>query len=1089
MLNAIIRFSLRYRLLTIAVASVVLVYGGYVLYHLPIDVFPDLDRPRVTVMTEAAGLAPEEVETLVTFPLESVLNGATGVQAVRSSSGIGLSVVQVEFAWGTDIYVDRQIVAEKLALAAERLPEGVRPQMGPISSIMGQIMIIGMWSEGGKTSPMEVRTLADWVVRQRLLTIPRVAQVITMGGGRKQYQVLVNPNALRNYGVTLHDVEKAMAASNDNATGGYLNRGAREYLVRSIGRLQGVKDIENVVVKADSERPVLLRQVASIVEAPQVRRGDSAVNGAPAVMLTIAKQPGADTRLLTDQIAEALEDIKTTLRRDHPDIQINPEVYQQKAFIELGIHNVIDALRDGSILVVVILFLFLLNFRTTFITLTAIPLSIVVTGLVFKWFGMSINTMTLGGMAIAIGELVDDAIVGVENVFRRLRENKHSTNPKHALRVVYEASSEVRNSIVFSTILVVLVFVPLFALSGMEGRLFTPLGVAYIVSILASLVVSLTVTPVLSYWLLPKAKVMGHDKDSFLLRWLKWLLGFAIRFSIRHPWPILGTVTAAVAVSFVVVSQLGRDFLPPFNEGSVQINVILPPGDSLETSNRIAGMVENRLRNIRGVVAFGRRTGRAELDEHAEGVNMSEIIVSFDPNCGRSRDEIMADMREELTQVPGAIIAAEQPLQHVIDQMLSGVKAQIGIKLYGDSLDVLRIKANEIKEAIKDVRGVKDLMVEQQIEIPQLRVNLDRKTLASYGLNSANVNELVETAMNGRVVSELVMGERKFDLLVRLDDQFRNDPQELERMTLELPGGGQLPLSAVADVVDSSGPNTINRENVRRRIIVQCNTAGRDLGGIVAEIQQRLAPTQASLPTGYSIQYSGQFESQQSATRTIGLLSLVSLVCMLLTLYTLFHSFNLSLQVLAALPMAAIGAVAALAITRQSLTVASMVGFISLAGIASRNGILLIAHYIHLVRHEGERFTATMIERAGKERLAPMLMTALCAGIALIPLALSAGQPGKEILYPVATVILGGLISSTLLDFFVRPALFWTFGRQAARRAMRQHLHEPDLKDVDSQAKKDGHDMPHRMGTISRGKRAGIWHSQPVAGDGHAAQG
>jgi Cu/Ag efflux pump CusA len=557
---------------------------------------------------------------------------------------------------------------------------------------------------------------------------------------------------------------------------------------------------------------------------------------------------------------------------------------------------------------------------------------------------------------------------------------------------------------------------------------------------------------VLSYWLLPTAKIMGHDRDSFLLRWLKWLLGFAIRFSIRHPWPILGTVTAAVAISFVVVSQLGRDFLPAFNEGTVQINVLLPPGDSLETSNRIAGMVEDRLKNIRGVVAFGRRTGRAELDEHAEGVNMSEIIVSFDPNLGRSREEIMADMREELTQVPGTVIAAEQPLQHVIGAMLSGVKAQIGIKLYGDDLSVLRIKANEIRDAIKDVRGVKDLMVEQQIEIPQLRVNLNREALAAHGLNSADVNEVVETAMNGRVVSELVMGERKFDLLVRLDDQFRNDPKQLERMTLDLPRGGQVPLSAVADVVDSSGPNTINRENVRRRIVVQCNTAGRDLGGVVTEIQGRLAPIQSSLPTGYFIQYSGQFESQQSATRTIGLLSIVSLVCMLLTLYTLFHSFNLSLQVLAALPMAAIGAVAALVITRQSLTVASMVGFISLAGIASRNGILLIAHYIHLVRHEGERFTAKMIERAGKERLAPMLMTALCAGIALVPLALAAGQPGKEILYPVATVILGGLISSTLLDFFVRPALFWTFGRKAAIRAMRQHRHEPDLKEKESQA-------------------------------------
>jgi CzcA family heavy metal efflux pump len=1049
MLNAIIRLSLRYRLLTIAVALVVLVYGSYVLYQLPIDVFPDLDRPRVTVMTEAPGLAPEEVETLVTFPLESTLNGATGVQAVRSASGIGLSVVQVEFGWGTDIYVDRQIVAEKIALAADRLPEGVRPQMGPISSIMGQIMIVGMWSERGATPPMEVRTLADWVVRQRLLTIPGIAQVVTMGGGRKQYQVLVDPNALRGYGVTLHEVERALAASNANATGGYLNRGASEYLVRCIGRLQGVEDIEKVVVKPNAERPVLLNQVARIVEAPQVRRGDSAANGAPAVMLTISKQPGKDTRLLTDQITRALEELKASLP---PDIRINSAVYQQKSFIELGIHNVLAALRDGSILVVIVLFLFLLNFRTTFITLTAIPLSIVTTGLVFKWFDMSINTMTLGGLAVAIGELVDDAIVDVENVFRRLRENKHSANPKHAMRVVYEASSEVRNSVVFSTILVVLVFVPLFALSGMEGRLFTPLGVAYIVSILASLVVSLTVTPVLCYWLLPQAKVMGHDKDGFVLRWLKWLAGYAIRFSVRRPWPVLGVVAAGVVTSGVVVAGLGRDFLPPFNEGSVQINVVLPPGNSLETSNRIAGMVEQRLKNIPGVVAFGRRTGRAELDEHAEGVNMSEIIVSFDPNSDRAREQILADIRAELAKVPGVAIAVEQPLQHVISQMVSGVKAQVGIKLYGDNLDVLRAKADDIKASIADVRGVKDLMVEPQIEIPQLRINLNRDAMAANGLNSADVNELVETAMNGRVVSEIVLGERKFDLLVRLDDPFRNDLEQLRRMTVELPRGGQIPLSAVADVIDSSGPNTINRENVRRRIIVQCNAAGRDLGGLVAEIQQRLAPIQASLPTGYFIHYSGQFESQQSATRTIGLLSLVSLACMVLVLYTLFHSLNLSLQVLAALPMAAIGAVAALVITGQSLTVASMVGFISLAGIASRNGILLIAHYLHVVRHEGEDFTPQMIERAGLQRLAPMLMTALCAGIALVPLALSAGQPGKEILYPVATVIVGGLVSSTLLDFFVRPALFWTVGVGAARRVIHRQSEHVPLVDADAPA-------------------------------------
>jgi HME family heavy-metal exporter len=1048
MLNAIIRFSLRYRLVTIALALVITGYGGYILYNLPVDIFPDLDRPRVTIMTEAPGLAPEEVETLISFPLESVLNGATGVQAVRSSSGVGLSVIYVEFAWGTNIYVDRQIVAEKLAVAADRLPSGIKPQLGPISSIMGQIMQIGMWSEGGKTAPMEVRTIADWVVRQRLLTIPGVAQVVTMGGGRKQFQVLVNPDSLRAFGVTLSEVKQAVTESNANATGGYLNRGGNEFLVRSIGRVHSIQDLENVVVRANTERPVLLRNVARVVEAPQVKRGDSAVNGEPAVMLTISKQPGADTRQLTDNVVAALNDLTASLP---PDIRVNPDVYQQKGFIELGIRNVIEALRDGGILVVIILFLFLLNFRTTFITLTAIPLSLLVTGLVFKWFNMSINTMTLGGLAVAIGELVDDAIVDVENIFRRLRENKQLSVPKPALRVVYEASSEVRNSIVFSTILVVLVFIPLFALGGIEGRLFTPLGIAYIVSILASLLVSLTVTPVLSYWLLPNARFMEHEKDGLLLRVLKSVAGYAIRFSVRHPWPILGSVAAAVAVSCFVVTQLGRDFLPPFNEGTVQVNVLLPPGTSLATSDRIANMVDQRLKKIQGVVAFGRRTGRAELDEHAEGVNVSEIIVSFDPHSGRTREQVLDDIREELTQVPGVVIAAEQPLQHLISHMLSGVKAQVGIKLYGDDLNTLRTKANEMKAAMQDVPGVKDLMVEQQIEIPQLRIDLDRRRLANHGLNSDDVNEVVQTAMNGSVVSEIVLGQQKFDLLVRLDDPFREDPQQLRRLTLEVPVGGQIPLSDVASVVEASGPNTINRENVRRRMIVQCNTAGRDLGSVVTDIQKRIAPIQASLPTGYFVEFSGQFESQRNATRMIGLLSLISLACMFLALYTLFRSVNLSLQVLAALPMAAIGAVGALVITGQSLTVASMVGFISLAGIASRNGILLIAHYLHLVRYEGERFTPQMIERAGKERLAPMLMTALTAGIALIPLVLAAGEPGKEILYPVATVILGGLISSTLLDFLVHPALFWCFGKRDAE----EQLARGDRDELDDESFED----------------------------------
>ena len=1033
MLNAIIKNALRYRLLTIVLAIVLLVYGSVTLSRLPIDVFPDLNRPRVTIMTEAPGLAPEEVETLITFPLESVLNGATGVQAVRSSSGVGLSVIQVEFGWETDIYVDRQIVAEKIALALDRMPKGIRPQLAPISSIMGQIMHVGMTSESGATPPIEVRTLADWVVRQRLLTIPGVAQVVTMGGGRKQFQVLVDPSLLLRYDISLAEVEAAVQASNSNATGGYLNQGGNELLVRSLGRIQSLDDLTSVVIKATGERPVVLGQVARVAEAAQVKRGDAAVNGLPAVMLVISKQPGADTRRLTIEITKALDELRPTLPAD---VGVNAEIYQQKTFIDLSIRNVVEALRDGGVLVVIVLFLFLLNFRTTFITLTAIPLSIVITGLVFTWLGMSINTMTLGGLAVAIGELVDDAIVDVENIYRRLRENARLAEPKSALVVVYEASSEVRNSIVFSTILVVLVFVPLFALEGMEGKLFTPLGIAYIVSILASLLVSLTVTPVLSYWLLPGAKFMDHDRDSLLLRMLKALAGWAIRTSVRSPAPILVTVAAAVAVSLGVVTQLGRDFLPPFNEGCVQVNVLLPPGTSLETSNAIAGMVDERIKKVKGVLNFGRRTGRAELDEHAEGVNASEIIISFDPDSGRGREEVLEELREELTQVPGVVVSVEQPLSHLISHMLSGVKAQVGIKLYGDDLGLLRRTAEKMKAAIADVRGVKDLMVEPQVEIPQLQIRLKRDKLMQVGLTADEINGFIETAMNGKTVSEIVQGERKFDLVVRLDDPYRGDIDAMRRLSINLKGGGRVPLETVADIVEGSGPNTINRENVRRRIILQCNTAGRDLNGVVLDIQARLAPIQAELPPGYFLEYGGQFESQRQATRMIGLLSLASLLGMFLTLYTLFRSTNLALQVLASLPMAAIGSVAAIVITGQSLTVASMVGFISLSGIASRNGILLIAHYLHLVRHEGEGFTPEMVERAGRERVAPMLMTALTAGIALVPLVLAAGEPGKEILYPVATVILGGLISSTLLDFFVHPALFWCFGRAQAEKAM-----------------------------------------------------
>lgn len=1041
MLNAIIRFSLEHRLLVVVVAVVLLVYGGWEMARLPIDVFPSLDRPRVTVMTEAPGMAPEEVETLITFPLESVLNGATGVQAVRSSSGVGLSVINVEFDWGTDIYVDRQVVTEKLSLVSDRLPEGINPQLAPISSVMGQIMIIGMWSEGNKTDPLEVRTLADWNVRQRLLTIPGVSQVFAMGGGRKQFQVLVNPESLQNYGVTLGEVDEAVHQSNANVTGGYLDsQGPQEYLVRAIGRVQSVEDLEKLVVKMRKGRPVLLKQVARIIEGPEVKRGDSSAfvyeedgqfAGGPAVILTVNKQPDADTRTLTQNVIDAIEELKPSLPKD---IRLSADLYQQKKFIDLAIANVAEALRDGGILVAVILFLFLLNFRTTFITLTAIPLSIVVTALVFRWLGLSINTMTLGGLAVAIGELVDDAIVDVENIFRRLRENRHRGNPKPALRVVYEASCEIRNSIVFSTLIIVLVFVPLFALTGMEGRLFKPLGIAYIVSILASLLVSLTVTPVLAYWLLPRARVMRHEKDGPVLRFLKWGAGGAIRFGLRWSKPILAVGVVAVAISAAVLLRMESDFMPPFDEGVVQLNVVLPPGTSLPKSKQIAVEVEDRLKTIRGIDTFVSRTGRAELDEHAIGVNMTEFIASFQPNSGRSREDILGEIRYAMADIPGIVTSVEQPMAHLISAMLSGVQAQVAIKVYGDDLSILRTKVQEMKKAIQSVPGVTDLMVEPQVLIPQLRIELDRDQLAFHGLRPQEVNQFVETALHGRVASEVLLGQRTFDLLLRLDAPYRQDLNTLRRLPLDLPEGGTIPLGSVAKIYEAAGPNTINREQVQRRIALQCNVAGRGLVDVVRDIQERLAPIQAKLPAGYFIQYGGQFESQQSASRLIGLLFLLSLLGMFLVLFTMFRSVNFSLQIMAALPMAFIGAVAALILTNQTLTIASMVGFISLSGIATRNGILLLDHYLHLVHSEGESWTREMIIRAGRERLAPVLMTALTAGIGLVPLAMAAGEPGKEILYPVATVIIGGLISSTLLEFLVRPALFWTVGRTAGQR-------------------------------------------------------
>ncbi len=1054
MLNAIIRFSLQQRLLVIAIAVALIGYGTWQTLVMPIDVFPDLNRPRVVIMTEAPGMAPEEVESLITFPIETTMNGANGVEAVRSSSGVGISVIYVEFAYGTDVYTDRQIVAERMQMVQDRLPAGIAPQLAPISSIMGQILMLGMWSDDPNADPMQLRTTADWVVRQRLLTIPGVSQVFTMGGERKQYQVLVDPDAMLRLGVTLEQVETAVAASNQNGIGGYLDRqGPSELLVRSLGRLQSLDDLKKVPVTIRAGRPVLLSQIADVKEGAQVKRGDSSAfvrteagqwSGGPAVVLTINKQPGADTRSVTEQVMQAIDELRPTLPKG---TQL-ASVYSQKSFIDRAIENVVEALRDGGILVVVILFLFLFNLRTTFITLTAIPLSLVITAIVFSAFGLSINTMTLGGIAVAMGELVDDAIVDVENIFRRLKESRLASNPLNPLLVVFRASVEVRRSIVYGTMIVILSFMPLFALGGMEGKLFAPLGLAYVVSILSSLLVSLTVTPVLSYWLLGLRPGSFHEQDGFLLRGLKWVGDKVIRFSLRLPRLNLAVTLVLVVVSGLLVTRLERDFLPPFNEGTIQLNVVLPPGTSLEASNSIARTVEQSLQRIDDVKRFARRTGRAELDEHAEGVNMSEMIVELDPDSPRSREQQLDEIRHAMHDIPGIVTAVEQPLAHLISHMLSGVKAQIGIKIYGDDLDLLRQKGEQVKALMEQVPGVTDALIEPQVIIPQLRIELDRDRLLQYGLTAAVVNQGIQTAMNGKVVSEVLEGMRNFDLLVRMKDEYREDLEQLKRLSIQTPEGGVVPLSILAKIYEAGGPNTVNREHVRRRIVIQCNVTERGVVDVVGDIQRAIEPVVLQLPVGYFVEYGGQFQSQKSASRVIAVLFVISVLGIFMLLYTLFRSANLALQVMAALPMAFIGAVAALLITEQTLTIAAMVGFISLAGIASRNGILLLQHYLHLVEHEGEQFDKPMIVRAGLERLAPVLMTALTSGIGLVPLVLSAGEAGKEILYPVATVILGGLISSTLLDFFVHPALFWLFGRKSAQRVVESTVQAVSLDEA-----------------------------------------
>ena len=1026
--GALVHGSLHNRLFVLVAAFVLVGYGSFELSRMPVDVFPDLNRPTVTLMTEAEGMAPEEVEQLITYPLETAMNGLPGVERVRSVSGVGLSILYVEFAWGSDLYRNRQQVAERIVAVREQLPAAVVPQMGPVTSVMGEIMLVAMSVDakaGDSVSPMQLRELADFTVRPRLLAIPSVAQVIPIGGEVRQYQVTPNVPQMARLGVTLDDLERAVKQFGGNTGGGFVDQNQAEYVVRNIGRTTRIEDLRSLVVTMRDGQAITLGQVATIDFTARFKRGDAGANGRAAVILSVQKQPGADTVPLTRAVEAALQDLGRTLPAG---VRADQVLFRQADFIEASIGNVEAALRDAVIVVAIILFAFLLNVRTTAISLLAIPISILFTVLVFRLLGLSINTMTLGGLAIAIGELVDDAVVDVENVFRRLKENREAGRPRPVLEVVADASREVRSGIIYATIIVVLVFLPLFALQGIEGKLFAPLGVAYIVSILGSLVTSVTVTPVLCYYLIPGMKRLA-ERESVLVRVLKRWDTRLLYWSFDKLAPLVGITAVLVGLAAVGAWFLPRAFLPPFNEGTLTVSMTFQPGISLAESNRLGTVAERLILGVPEVRSVGRRVGRAELDEHAEGVHSTEMDVDLRP--GRPKEEVLADLRRRIGVLPAAFNIG-QPIGHRLEHLLSGVNAAIAVKLYGDDLDTLRGLAEDLRARLATIPGLVDLLVERQVRVPQLQVRLDYARAALYGVTPATLADNLEKLTNGKVVSQVVAGQKRFDVVLRLSNPERTT-DALAGLLIETPRG-RVPLRTFADVEDTDGPNQVLRENGRRRIVVQANTDGSGEGRIVEAIRTEIG--KLALPQGYSVAMEGTFQAQEEATKLIGALSLVSLVLIFTVLYSRYRSAVLALLIMGNVPLALIGSVAALWIAGQPLSVASMVGFITLTGISARNGILKVSHYINLVLHEGEAFGPDMVVRGSLERLTPVLMTALSAGFALLPLMLGADAPGKEILHPVAITIFGGLVSATLLDTLLTPAVFLRLGRLPLERLL-----------------------------------------------------
>ncbi len=1017
MFNLLITASLKSRLLVLAAAVVLVAYGSFVVPRLPVDVFPDLNRPTVVLMTEAEGLAPQEVEQLVTYPIETAMGGMPGVVRIRSASDVGLSIVYVEFGWETEIYRARQQVAERLAAVQSRLPQGVHTEMGPISSIMGEIMLVAV--TGATVTPMELREIADFTIRPQLLTIPGVAQVIPIGGEVRQYRVMPDPAMMSRLDISASDIESAIRRFGVNTGGGFIDQHAREYLIRNIGLTQRLEDLRNLVVGTRQDHSILLRQVAQVEFAARVKRGDAGYMGSPAVIVGIQKQPAADTITLTRAIEAQLEGIQKTLPQG---VVANKIQFRQATFIETSIRNVERVLVEAAVVVAAVLLLFLMNARATLISLTAIPVSVLMTALVFSVFGLSINTMTLGGLAIAIGALVDDAVVGVENILRRLKENRQKPNPLPVLDVVARAAQEVRSGIFYATVIIILVFVPLFALSGIEGRLFVPLGIAFIVSILASLLTSITLTPVLAYYLLSAPR--GHGEgDSFVVRHLKAGNTRLLRWAFNHHKTVLSIVAVGVLIAGLGATLLPRAFLPPFNEGTILVSLQYNPGISLAESSRLAAVAERLILDIPEVRSVGRRTGRAELDEHAEGVHNSELDVDL-ARSERAKEDVYQHIRAKLAVLPVSV-SIGQPIAHRLDHMLSGVQAQIVVKIFGEDLDALRSQAEALRARIEPIPGVVDLRVEKQVLIPQLKVTPDYERAALYGITPGALTEALEALSNGRMVSQIIEGNRRFDVVMRISDEKRSTTG-LQDLLVSTPKGF-VPLRLLAKIEEGEGPNQILRENGQRRIVVAANGDGkRDMAAIVADIRRVIADT--LLPSGFTVQLHGTFRAQEEAALVIGLLSLVSLALIFTVLYQRYQSVVLAAIILTSIPLALIGSVIALALVGQPLSVASMIGFITLAGIAARNGILKISHYINLALFEGERFGPGLVVRGSLERLSPVLMTALCAGVALVPLLFGAGEPGREILHPVAVTIFGGLVSSTLLDTLLTPVLFLRFG-------------------------------------------------------------